>query len=158
MSYYKGFIPQLYKRYIDGIVGAASCRRDELEGFITHVFTFHPALQFTYTISQTQKPLLDITIRISGRIRAFVHYKDSDTHNYLHYTSSHPKHCKNSISYSPFLRLRRLCFGVMTSCRNAKRCLPFSKAVAIPRIFCRTLGKGRPPSPANSRGARETCA
>ena len=44
LSTYTGFIPQLYKRYIDDIVGAASCRRDELEGFITHVSTFHPAL------------------------------------------------------------------------------------------------------------------
>ena len=45
LSTYTGFIPQLYKRYIDDIVGAASCRRDELEGFITHVSTFHPTLQ-----------------------------------------------------------------------------------------------------------------
>ena len=31
------------------------------------------------------------------------------TYNYLHYTSSHPKHCKSGIPYSQFLRLRRLC-------------------------------------------------
>ena len=110
LSTYTGFIPQLYKRYIDDIVGAASCRRDELEGFITHVSTFHPALQFTHTISQTQIPFLDITLSVSGsRISTSVHYKDTDTHNYLHYTSSHPKHCQNGIPYSQFLRLRRLC-------------------------------------------------
>ena len=110
LSTYTGFIPQLYKRYIDDIVGAASCRRAELEGFITHVSTFHPALQFTHTISQTQIPFLDITLSVSGsRISTSVHYKSTDTHNYLHYTSSHPKHCKNGIPYSQFLRLRRLC-------------------------------------------------
>ena len=107
---YTGFISQLYKRYIDDIVGAASCRREELEDFITHVSTFHPALQFTHTISQIQIPFLDITLSISGStISTSVHYKDTDTHNYLHYTSSHPKHCKNGIPYSQFLRLRRLC-------------------------------------------------
>ena len=37
LSTYTGFIPQLYKRYIDDIVGAASRHRDELAGFITHV-------------------------------------------------------------------------------------------------------------------------
>jgi len=80
LSIYTGFIPQLYKRYIDDIIGAASCRRDELEGFITHV---HPALQFTHTISQTQIPFLDITLGVSGsRISTSVHYKDTDTHNY----------------------------------------------------------------------------
>ena len=109
LSTYTVFIPQLYKRYIDDIVGAASCRREELEDFITHVSTFHPALQFTHTISRTQIPFLDITLSISGStISTSVHYKDTDTHNYLHYTSSHPKHCKNGIPYSQFLRLHRL--------------------------------------------------
>ena len=110
LSTYTGFIPQLFKRYIDDIVGAASCRREELEDFITHVSTFHPTLQFTHNISQTQLPFLEVTLSISGsRISTSVRYKDTDTHNYLHYTSSHPQHCRNSIPYSKFLRLRRLC-------------------------------------------------
>ncbi|XP_078364096.1 uncharacterized protein LOC144648396 [Oculina patagonica] len=110
LSTYTGFIPQLHKRYIDDIVGAASCRREELEDFITHVSTYHPALQFKHTISQTQLPFLDITLSISGsKICTSAYYKETDTHNYLHYTSSHPQHCKNSIPYTQFLRLRRLC-------------------------------------------------
>ena len=32
-----------------------------------------------------------------------------DSHSYLLYSSSHPSHVKNSIPYSQFLRLRRLC-------------------------------------------------
>ena len=50
---YTGFILQLHKRYIDDIVGAASCQRDELENFIDFVSNFHPALQFTSTITGT---------------------------------------------------------------------------------------------------------
>ena len=38
-----------------------------------------------------------------------VHYKPTDSHSYLLYSSSHPSHVKNSIPYSQFLRLRRLC-------------------------------------------------
>ena len=38
-----------------------------------------------------------------------VHYKPTDLHNYLLYSSSHPSHAKNSIPFSRFLRLRRLC-------------------------------------------------
>ena len=38
-----------------------------------------------------------------------VHYKPTDSHSYLLYSSSHPSHVKNSIPYSKFLRLRRLC-------------------------------------------------
>ena len=38
-----------------------------------------------------------------------VHYKPTDSHSYLLYSSSHPSHVKNSIPYSQFLRLRRRC-------------------------------------------------
>ena len=37
-----------------------------------------------------------------------MHYKATDTHNYLHHTSLHPDHCKQAIPYSQFLRLRRI--------------------------------------------------
>ena len=37
---------------------------------------------------------------------------------------------------------------MMTSCRNARKCPPFSRAGAIPRIYCRPLGKGCRSSPA----------
>ena len=38
-----------------------------------------------------------------------MHYKPTDSHSYLLYSSSHPSHVKNSIPYSQFLRIRRLC-------------------------------------------------
>ena len=38
-----------------------------------------------------------------------VPFKPTDSHSYLLYSSSHPSHVKNSIPYSQFLRLRRLC-------------------------------------------------
>jgi len=53
---YTGFIPQLHKRYMDDNVGVASCRREELEAFIDFVSNFHPALQFTSTITETGIP------------------------------------------------------------------------------------------------------
>jgi len=38
-----------------------------------------------------------------------VYYKPTDSHSYLLYSSSHPSHVKNSIPFSQFLRLCRLC-------------------------------------------------
>ena len=38
-----------------------------------------------------------------------VHYKPTVSHSYLLHSSSHPSHVKNSIPFSQFLRLRRLC-------------------------------------------------
>ena len=92
------------------MVGIACCSRVELEEYIAFVSNFHPALQFTHTISETELPFLDINLRISGdHIRTSIHYKATDTHSYLHYDSSHPRHCKQSLPYSQLLRLRRIC-------------------------------------------------
>ena len=53
---------------------------------------------------------LDINLHISDdKIQTSVYYKETDTHNYLHFSSFHPDHCKRAIPYSQFLRLHRLC-------------------------------------------------
>ena len=83
-EHYTGFIPQLHTRYIDDIVGTASCQRDELENFIDFVSNFHSAIQFTSTITETELPFLHVNLRISGdRIPTSIFYKEMDTHNYL---------------------------------------------------------------------------
>ena len=97
-------------RYIDNCVGTASCSRGELECFINYVNNFHPAVQFTREISETGVSLLDILVFINGnRLITSVFYKPTDSHSYLLYSSSHPNHTKQSIPFSQFLRLRRLC-------------------------------------------------
>ena len=107
---YTGFVPQLLKRCIDDVVGCAQCTRYDLEQYIDYVSNFHPALQFTSTISELELPFLDIKVSINGeKLQTSVHYKETDTHNYLHYSSLHLDHCKGSIPYSQFLRLRRIC-------------------------------------------------
>ena len=109
-SNYTGFVPQLHKRYIDDVVGAAQCSRLDLEEFINYVSNYHPALQFTSNISELELPFLDIKLAIKNNtLHTSVHYKETDTHNYLHHTSLHPDHCKKAIPYSQFLRLRRIC-------------------------------------------------
>lgn len=108
---YTGTVPQLHKRYIDDVVAIVCCSRVELEEYIAFDPNFHPALQFTLTISETELPFLDINLRISAgdRICTSIHYKATDTHSYLHYDSSHPRHCKESLPYSQLLCLRRIC-------------------------------------------------
>ena len=51
---YTGCVPQLHKRYIDDVVVAACCSFPQLEEYIAFVSDFHPALQFTRTISGYQ--------------------------------------------------------------------------------------------------------
>ena len=88
-------IPDYFGRYIDDCCGAASCSRGELEQFINYVNNFHPALQFTWEISETSVSFLDILVTMNGnRLVTSVFYKPTDSHSYLLYSSSHPNHTK----------------------------------------------------------------
>ena len=51
-SNYHGPKPDLYKRYIDDCVGASSSTKEELNLFINSVNSFHPALKYTWEISE----------------------------------------------------------------------------------------------------------
>ena len=109
-SNYHGPKPDLYKRYIDDFVGATSSSREELNQFINSVNSFHPALKYTWEISENSLAFLDIKLSINDNgLSTSVHYKPTDSHNYLLHSSSHPQHVKNAIPFSQFLRLRRLC-------------------------------------------------
>ena len=50
---YNGPKPELYGRYIDDCIDAISSSREELDHFITSVNSFHPALKYTWEISET---------------------------------------------------------------------------------------------------------
>ena len=110
LTSYSGPTPELYKRYIDDGMGATTMPQATLLEFFDFIQSFHPAIKFTFSISPTSVVFLDISIRLrDGTFSSSVHYKQTDSHSYLQYESSHPLSTKNSIPYSQFLRLRRLC-------------------------------------------------
>ena len=99
-SQYHGPKPELYGRYIDDCIGATSSTREELTQFITAVNSFHPALKYTWEISDTSLAFLDIKISIEGNgLCTSVYYKPTDSHSYLVYSSSHPSHVKNVFTF-----------------------------------------------------------
>ena len=107
---YPGKKPDLYKRYIDDIAGAASCSKNKLDNFAEFINNFHPSLKFTWAISDNQLPFLDLLLKPTPQgLTTSIHYKETDSHSYITYTLSHPVRCKNSVPYSQFLRLRRIC-------------------------------------------------
>ena len=107
---YKGPVPEFYKRYIDDGLGATSMPLSDLQTFISFVQSFHPSVKFTFEISETKVTFLDMLIQINETgLSTSVHYKPTDSHSYLDHRSSHPPNTKNSIPFSQFLRLRRLC-------------------------------------------------
>ena len=110
LQQYKKPVPEIYKRYIDDGIGATSMNYKQLHDFISFVQNFHPAVKFTYEISEESIAFLDMDISLQqGKLTTSVHYKATDSHAYLDYRSSHNPSTKNSIPFSQFLRLRRLC-------------------------------------------------
>ena len=74
------------------------------------IYWFCQLFPFTWEISETSVTFLDINISVQdNNLATSVHYKPTDSHSYLLYSSSHPSHVKDSILYSQFLRLCRLC-------------------------------------------------
>ena len=100
----------LYKRYIDYIVGAASCPEKELQCFIDQLKNFNSSIKYTYTISNNTVTFLDLQLIIDNdHIKSCAHFKPTDSHNYLLFSSSRPPSCKQSIPFSQLLRIKRCC-------------------------------------------------
>ena len=94
-SIYHGPKPDLYKHYINDSVGATSSSREELNLFINSVNSFHPALRYTWEISENSLAFLDNKLSNNDNgLSTSVHYKPTDSHNYSLHSSSHPQQVK----------------------------------------------------------------
>ena len=101
--------PKLYLRYIDDIFLIFTGSQSELDEFIN--FMKHRTIKFTAEYSKEKVCFLDTWVIKNRENRLYTNLftKPTDTHNYLHYTSSHPTHSKNGGPYGEFLRIRRNC-------------------------------------------------
>ena len=103
--------PLVWWRFIDDIFMIWPHRLTELYSFLEALNNFHESIKFTWDISQKNAHFLDVTVSKDndGKIETSLYTKPTDTHLYLHYSSYHPAHQKNSIPYSQAIRLRRIC-------------------------------------------------
>ena len=82
----------------------------ELKNFMEGLHKFLPNLQFTYESSRKRVAFLDLNVSLeNGSVTADLHTKSTNCHQFLHCSSSHPDHIKNSIIYSEILRLINIC-------------------------------------------------
>ena len=65
LSSYTGIKPDLYKRYMDDVAGAASCSEEDLRQFLEIASSFHPSLECTWSVSTDKLPFLDIYMKAS---------------------------------------------------------------------------------------------
>ena len=102
--------PDLYKRYMDDVAGAASGSEQDLQQCLDFASKYHPKHVYTWSISSDKLPFLDIFMTpCDDRLSTSIYYKDTDSHSYLNFGSSHPSKCKLSIPHTQFLRLRKIC-------------------------------------------------
>ncbi len=65
--------------------------------------------------SRHQVNFLDTIVKVDrskNEVYTDLYTKDTDTHNYLHYISAYPTHCKKAGPYGEFLRIRRNCHNI----------------------------------------------
>ena len=106
----------------------------------------HSTIKFTAEISATKADFLDTTVYMNddGSLWTDLFCKPTDTHSYLRYESSHPPHCKRSLPYSQFLRLRRICSREEDFTKHAKN----MKSLTLWRRCNYSVGKHfSPPKP-----------
>ena len=113
--------PSIWLRYIDDIFLIWEHGETELQCFLDHLNQCHPTIKFTSEFSTTKVNFLDTTIHVDldGSLYTDLYCKPTDSHNYLRYESAHPHHCKGSLPYSQFLRVRRICTHLEDFDRNA---------------------------------------
>ena len=79
--------------------------------------SFRPSpQQFEAESSTLHVNFLDVTVSLDEQhsIQTDLYTKPTDSHNYLNYNSAHPRHCRDGIPYSQFLRLKRICSNEKT--------------------------------------------
>ena len=100
--------PYLWLRYIDDIFIIWLHSEKDLKDFISNLNQSHPTIKYTSESSRTTINYLDITVNLNeGIMTTNTYHKPTDANNYLHYKSSHPKHQKESIPFSQYLRMKR---------------------------------------------------
>ncbi len=103
--------PWCWFRFIDDIKFLWPHGREELDRFIHHLNFIHPTIKFTANISDITNDFLDTSLYFTqaGQLAFKLYSKPTDKHNYLRYDSCHPTRMKDSIPFSQFLRIRRIC-------------------------------------------------
>ena len=102
--------PLVYVRYIDDIFMIWQHGEKTLQEFVRHLNTRVHTIKFTHETSEEEISFLDVlVIRKENRLITDLYTKPTDTHDYLLYSSAHDQRCKDSIPYSQFLRVKRIC-------------------------------------------------
>ena len=98
-----------YSRYRDDCFVLWDASYEDLNIFIDFINSIDKKIQFTFKASSIEIEFLDVLVYFKdGFLQTNIYSKPTDGHIYLHPSSSHPKHQKNSIPRSVAIRLKRI--------------------------------------------------
>ncbi len=102
--------PYLWLRFLDDIFMIWNYSLEDLYDFIDCLNKLHPTIKFTFNVSNTKVSFLDVEVvkNENNDIATMVHVKNTNIHQYVEYSSCHPKSCKDGIPYSQAKRYRRI--------------------------------------------------
>ena len=120
--------PKLWIRYIDDVFVVWEGKQQDLKIFLefANVFAetkgYRSSIKFKYASGQSVD-FLDTTVSIqpNGRLTTTLYTKPTASYDYLHHSSYHVSHVKNSLPKSQFLRIRRICSSLADYDAHAKR-------------------------------------
>ena len=99
-----------FVHFLDECLLRWSHGRETFDEFVEYLTSYHKTIKLTAEILEISVPFLDLNIHLDNdQIRTDLYCKPTDSHNYLHFNSSHPEHNKLSLLYSQYLRLKRIC-------------------------------------------------
>ena len=125
--------PSLWLRYIDDVFLLWTHGPEEFQNFLDHCNNFHHSIKFTAETSSLEIPFLDVMVSIKdGSLHTHLYSKPTDSHQFLHWTSCHPKHTKSSLPYGLAFRLNRICSTPATLNTRVTELKGFLKARGYP--------------------------
>ena len=102
--------PRIWQRFIDDVFIIWTHGKDKLDDFLDYINKAHETKIFTAEYSLTKVAFLDTPVyKLNGNLATKVYHKKTDDKMYLHYNSAHPKHQKDAVPYSLFIRCKRIC-------------------------------------------------
>ena len=109
-----------YGRYIDDILFIYTGGETKLHNFFCHINSCDESIKFDYETSQHSISFLDTVIYIDNNrnLQTTLYTKPTDSHNFLHASSAHPRHLINNLPYSQALRTRRICSNTEELTKN----------------------------------------
>ena len=98
-----------YFRFLDDIFVIWNSSYGNATVFVELFNHLDPSFKFTHEINTKQLHFLDILLhRTNNRIETDIYRKPTDSQQYLHFSSNHPRHVKRNIPYISAKRIFRI--------------------------------------------------